>query len=206
MTHKRREIKAVVVGRLINETAAEGNVFNTRLFTQDKFEVPAIFVWIKDETNEPRNHGEQMDRTGVLMVEVRAKGDPSGDTLLDQLTNEVERFIFCGENREVVDMTLDGNVDTCWLAGTRMEYIQNTHAKFSVAEMSYSFEYTTVDEPCGDAPLFLRVTAEIDGIGRKGEGPDGVTDIIALRDDLANSTINPNTVDQISQIDEVTLV
>ena len=108
MTHKRLEIRQEVVGRLINETLAEGNVFDTRLFSQDSFEVNSILVWIREETNEDVNHGEQLNRTGVVIVECRVLDSPQGGTLIDQITNEVEQRIFCGENPRTVDMTLGG--------------------------------------------------------------------------------------------------
>jgi hypothetical protein len=94
MSHTRQDIRDAVVTLLSGATSAGTNVYANRETRAWESELPALFIYTKEETADPRDlSGRQSIRTLQLVVECKVVATENVDDDLDTLIDEVEDLL-----------------------------------------------------------------------------------------------------------------
>jgi len=93
--HVRQQIREYIQGLLLNNTAAAGRVYTSRLSPVERDGVPAIIIYTKQEENLVLTMGSPTisSRDLELSIELYVQGNVDIDNILDSLAVEVETLL-----------------------------------------------------------------------------------------------------------------
>lgn len=136
MSHQRKTIRDAAVDLLIDaDTAAGENVFPNRETSLWESELPAVLVFVKDETAEPLDlAGTRSIRTLQLVIECKVKATPSVDDDLDTLCDEVEDAL-------AANLNLSGTALTSIYKSTETFIDAGSETEKGVATLTYEIKY-----------------------------------------------------------------
>lgn len=135
MSHKRTTIRNAVVTMLTGSTTAGSNVYANRMTRNWTSELPAILIYMLDETNVPRDvRSNQYIRTLQLLIEIRTQATTNVDTDIDDIALEVEDLI-------KADQSLTGNALAAILTSTEVTLDSESELETGVAVLTYEVKY-----------------------------------------------------------------
>lgn len=139
MPHQRQLIREAVKAALLNQTAAQGRVEETRLVPARIGELPTISVFSNEEDSEKGQEApRELKRRLVITVECRV-GVPAGGALddsLDAIAQEVERAMHA-------DPTLGGKCQDSFLSGTNFGTVAGAERPLGAVQLLYAVTYWT---------------------------------------------------------------
>lgn len=135
MPQSRKYIRDAVVALLSGNTVAGTNVFGNRETSLWETELPAILVYTKDETANPRSlNSKQSIRTLDLVVEIKALATESVDNTLDAIAEVVETLL-------LADQSLTGTSISIEYQSTSISLDTDSETEKGVAALTFQVKY-----------------------------------------------------------------
>ncbi len=138
MPHERQDLRDAVVTQLVAAGMSVGSrVYKTRMGPIRATELPAVCVYISDETVDPTSRmtaPREMKRTAKVVVEAYARATEDVDDVLDALALEVETAMD-------VDLNFDETAFDSVLTSTELGIQMTGDRPMGAVQLTYSVIY-----------------------------------------------------------------
>ena len=135
MSQSRKNIRDAVVTLLSGATAAGTNVYANRETSLWETELPAILVYTKEETAEPRSISyKQSIRTLDLIVEIKALATEIVDNQLEDIAEDVETVM-------IANQSLSGSALSVEYISTSISLDSDSETEKGVAALTFKVKY-----------------------------------------------------------------
>ncbi|BAD78984.1 unknown protein [Synechococcus elongatus PCC 6301] len=173
MPNRRREIRSAIAAALMEKTAAEDRVFQSRTNTLTEDELPAIMVLSRSEKipspergHPPSGWNSSIRRTATIAVECVAQVLQDIDDVLDDLAGEVEA--------ELEHLTIAGMESAeLRLTETELDVSYEGSLPIGAVRLTYEVAYFTVYRDCADPYVDEAAAEGVGPIERSGAYPGG---------------------------------
>lgn len=136
MSHTRQNIRDALVTIIQNgNTAAGSNVYPNRETLLWESELPAVLVYTKEETADPRSlSGSQSIRTLEMVIEAKVMATENVDDDIDDLCAEIEDLLSANPS-------LSGNALSCIYKSTNIDLDSSSENQKGTAILTYQVKY-----------------------------------------------------------------
>ena len=136
--HPRTLIRNAFLERLMDNTLAQENVYDSRTYPFDDNLLPAIIIFSKDEQIVTRNIGKPLTLTRELKVAVECyvKSENMAHVVIDSMANSIEELI-------LFDPTLSDLCKSCWLDSTSIDLNSDAEKPIAVGTLNFLVTYQT---------------------------------------------------------------
>lgn len=167
----RKLIRDRIVANLIGKTDAGEKVYPSRSFHTAFEELPAILVYLKDESviifdESPRRY----QRTANFTIECISIGDDDMDADI-----KVEKLLRQAEDALSIDETQGLKIDDSFLGNVQFQSDPDGQSPVMAAVMTFTVVYYTEPNPITDAPDFTTANIRYQ-VGHHDESSDEIID------------------------------
>ena len=178
--HARQAIRDAVKAQLLHQTPAFDRVFLSRVLPLRPLELPAVCVYVLDETVDPESRStapRELARTLRLSIEATLEFEDDLDAQLDAVSLAIEKAIHA-------DPTFGGKASDTILSSTDLLLGggEKGEKPFGLARLTYAITYYTwaveeIDEPLDDLKTVEIRTSLSNAVHSDNQAKDRLTNL-----------------------------